>query len=120
MTVASSSFHHRSRPRLRTAVVAGYVFTALAVGALDASAQARLTLAEALQRAARQNESIDIARAGEARADAEQLRVQSQRRPQLSFLGTYSRTLASEFSGAFESSGPACARWRAGPARLPA
>jgi outer membrane protein TolC len=68
-----------------------------------------LTLAEALRLAGARNESIDIARAGEARADAETLRVRSQRRPQLSFVGTYSRTLASEFSGAFEASGPSCA-----------
>src|SRR5690606_4371830 len=52
--------------------------------------------------------SVEIARQGEVRADAEILRVRSQRRPQLSFVGTYSRTLASEFSGAFESAGPAC------------
>jgi outer membrane protein TolC len=68
-----------------------------------------LTLAEALRLAGARNESIDIARAGEARADAETLRVRSQRRPQLTFMGTYSRTLASEFSGAFEASGPSCA-----------
>jgi outer membrane protein len=82
----------------------------LSTGARGASAQTSpLTLADALRIAAGQNESINIARAGEARADAEQLRVQSLRRPQLSFLGTYSRTLASEFSGAFNSSGPSCA-----------
>jgi outer membrane protein TolC len=67
-----------------------------------------LTLAEALRMAGARSESIAIARAGEARADAETLRVRSQRRPQLSFIGTYSRTLASEFSGAFESAGPPC------------
>jgi outer membrane protein TolC len=88
------------------AAVVGFVV----LGARDASAQAmKLTLAEALRIAAGRNESIDIARAGEARADAEQLRVASLRRPQVSFLGTYSRTLASEFSGAFNSSGPSCA-----------
>ena len=85
------------------------VLLLLLTGARGASAQtSRLTLADALRIAAGRNESIDIARAGEARADAEQLRVQSLRRPQLSFLGTYSRTLASEFSGAFNSSGPSC------------
>ena len=94
---------------LRIASVAPFVL-AFFLGARDASAQtSRLTLADALRIAAGQNESIEIARAGEARADAEQLRVQSLRRPQLSFLGTYSRTLASEFSGAFNSSGPSCA-----------
>jgi outer membrane protein TolC len=78
--------------------------------AADAAAQpGRLTLAEALRMAAGRNESLDIARAGEARADAETLRVRSQRRPQVSFVGAYSRTLATEFSGAFEASGPACA-----------
>ena len=87
------------------AITAGVVV----LGAREASAQAStLTLADALRIAAGRNESIDIARAGEARADAEQLRVTSLRRPQVSFLGTYSRTLASEFSGAFNSSGPSC------------
>jgi outer membrane protein TolC len=82
----------------------------LALGAATASAQSGpLTLADALRLAGARNESIEIARAGEARADAELLRVQSQRRPQISFLGSYSRTLASEFSGAFESGGPTCA-----------
>lgn len=80
------------------------------IGATDAPAQpARLTLADALRIASGANESIEIARAAVARADADSLRVASQRRPQLSFLGTYSRTLASEFSGAFSSAGPVCA-----------
>ena len=96
--------------RVRNASVRPSACWPLLTGARGASAQtSRLTLADALRIAAGRNESIDIARAGEARADAEQLRVQSLRRPQLSFLGTYSRTLASEFSGAFNSSGPSCA-----------
>jgi outer membrane protein TolC len=107
--MSSSIWHHQPATLFRRVVVLGSVAVGFTIGAAGASAQTRLTLADALRIAARQNESIDIARAGEARADAEQLRVESQRRPQLSFLGTYSRTLASEFSGAFESSGPVCA-----------
>jgi outer membrane protein len=107
-----------SIPGLRAA--AGLAL-AIAFGALpgvrEASAQGTpLTLADALRIASGKSESLDIARAGEARADAEQLRVASLRRPQLSFLGTYSRTLASEFSGAFESSGPVCAPLAVNPA----
>lgn len=82
------------------------VFMALAV---PAAAQTSLTLADAIRQATERSEALDIARAGEARADADAIRARSQRLPQLSFTGSYSRTLASEFSGAFSSSAPACA-----------
>jgi outer membrane protein TolC len=67
-----------------------------------------LTLADALRMATDRSEALDAARAGEARSIADIERVRSQNLPQLSFTGTYSRTLASEFSSAFESSGPVC------------
>jgi outer membrane protein TolC len=69
----------------------------------------KLTLAEALELGTTRSELVDIARAGEARADAERLRVRSQRLPQVGFIGAYSRTLASEFSDVFQSGGPLCA-----------
>jgi outer membrane protein TolC len=69
----------------------------------------RLTLAEAIELATARSASLDIARAGESRADADLQRAKSLRLPQLSFAGSYDRTLASEFSSAFESIGPPCA-----------
>ena len=54
------------------------------------------------------SESLQIARAGEDRTRANEQRVSSQRLPQLNFGGTYTRTLASEFSGAFDNVGPVC------------
>jgi outer membrane protein TolC len=69
----------------------------------------RLTLDQAIAMAADKSEALAIARAGEARADADQMRVNSQRLPQLSFTGSYDRTLASEFSSVLDSStGPSC------------
>lgn len=95
-------------PRFTSKTTAALV-ALLALSAIPVAAQTPLTLADALARAAGRNESLDITRAGEARADAALVSVRSRRRPQLSFIGAYSRTLASEFSGAFESSGPSCA-----------
>lgn len=82
----------------------------LLAGATAARAQPTgpLTLADAIRIASEQSESVQIARAGESRADADQRRAFSQRFPQVSFTGTYSRTLASEFSSAFEQTGPVC------------
>ncbi len=57
------------------------------------------------------------ARAGESRATADEQRVFSQRLPQVNLTGSYSRTLASEFSGAFSASGPVCAPLTVDPAQ---
>ena len=84
---------------------------ALAIGittGVQAQTTAPLTLDVALRLAAEHSESVDIARAGESRAGAEVRRAASQRLPQVSFTGSYSRTLASEFSSAFDSAGPIC------------
>ena len=77
--------------------------------AAPASAQTRLTLADAIKRATDTSEALAIARAGESRADADLQRARSERMPQVSFAGSYDRTLASEFSSALGSSGPVCA-----------
>lgn len=77
-------------------------------GAAQAQPAAPLTLADALRLAAEHSESVDIARAGELRADADAIRALSQRLPQVNFAGGYTRTLASEFSSAFEPTGPIC------------
>lgn len=80
----------------------------LVVG-LAAMAQAQtappLTLSDAIRIALEQSESVDIAVAGESRADAEVQRAASQRFPQVNFQGGYTRTLASEFSSAFSGGG---------------
>jgi outer membrane protein TolC len=82
----------------------------LLAGATGAYAQPAgpLTLADALRIAVEQSESVQIARAGESRAEADIQRAFSQKLPQISFTGSYTRTLASEFSSAFEQTGPIC------------
>lgn len=64
-----------------------------------------LTLEDALQRADTHSEAIVISGAGESRAHADFGRANSQRYPQVTFAGTYDRTLASEFSGVFDNTG---------------
>jgi outer membrane protein len=90
-----------------------YFFTlALLVGlsaATGAQAQTRLTLADALRIAADHSEALVIARAAEARADADAAKALSQKRPQLGMTGSYTRTLASEFGSFSGASGPVCA-----------
>ena len=91
-------------------VLAAQTALLVALTAAPATAQTeRLTLADAIARAKGQSESLDVARAGEVRADADVARAKSQWMPQLNFASTYTRTLASEFSGAFESTAPVCA-----------
>ena len=87
------------RPRLSGALVA----LGLLLSPALASAQTVtvLTLEEAQRRAEAQSESLVIAGAGSARAQADLKRTNSQRYPQISFSGSYDRTLASEFSGVF-------------------
>jgi outer membrane protein TolC len=80
----------------------------LAAAAAPAAAQTRLTLDEALRLAADNSETISIARAGESRADADRIRANAQRLPQVNFTGAYDRTLASEFSSVLDASGPPC------------
>ena len=95
----TKSFVHRA--------TAGLALAALI--AAPAAAQTRLTLADAIKRATDHSEALAIARAGESRADADLQRARSARMPQVSFAGTYERTLASEFSALASSSGPVCA-----------
>ena len=93
----------------------------MALPATPASAQTmRLTLADAIRLATDTSESLDIARAGESRADADVARADSLRLPQVNLQGGYTRTLASEFSGALEDFGPSCAPLAVNPgAALP-
>jgi outer membrane protein TolC len=93
----------------------------MALSSLPAGAQTpRLTLADAIRIATETSESLDIARAGESRADADVARADSLRLPHVNLLGGYTRTLASEFSIALENFGPPCAPLAVNPgAALP-
>jgi outer membrane protein len=83
------------------------LLVAAAAGPAAAQAQ-RLTFSDALRLATERSEAVEIARAGQARASAGIEQAASQRRPQVSFSGAYTRTLASEFSRALETTGPVC------------
>jgi outer membrane protein TolC len=94
---------------MRNVFVAGLVAgVVVAAAAPPALAQAPLTLSDAIRMATDHSESVAIARTSESRANADQQRAFSQKLPQITFAGSYARTLASEFSGAFQPSGPVC------------
>ena len=77
--------------------------------AAQTTAQPRvLTLEDAIKLGQGHSPALTVARASEARADAESQRTNSQRLPQVNFVAGYDRTLASEFSGAFDSLGSPC------------
>jgi outer membrane protein TolC len=77
-------------------------------GAQRSTAARVLTLDEALEIAEPKSEQVTIAAAGVSRAASQQQRIRSEWLPQLSASGSYDRALASEFSGIFDSAGPAC------------
>jgi outer membrane protein len=64
-----------------------------------ASAPRALTLEEALRLAEGASEQLTISRAGITRARGDVLRARSQRLPQVTATGSYTRALASEFQG---------------------
>ncbi len=105
----------------RSAAAAATVLLLVLTAAPAARAQnGRLTLAEALRIAAAHSEALEVARAGESRAAADEQRAFSQRLPQLDLAAGYTRTLASEFSGAFggdSSAAPPCAPLAVDPAK---
>lgn len=90
---------------VRSLLIAGGLLAAAA----PVLAQTRLTLDDALKMAADHSPALAGARAGEAHAAADITRADSQRLPQINFTGGYDRTLASEFSGVLDNSGPPCA-----------
>ena len=108
---------HPSSRFVRRALVAFATALLVAGSAANAFAQRRLTLDDALKQAVEKSAALDAARAGESRADADIQRADSQRLPQINFAGSYDRTLASEFSGAFESIGTPCAPLAVDPSR---
>lgn len=87
-----------------TRVLLALVLLVWFASAAAAQSPVILTLDDALRRAEAQSESMTIAGAAHARAQADLGRVNSQRYPQIGFAGTYDRTLASEFSGIFDNS----------------
>jgi outer membrane protein TolC len=101
---------------IRRFPLAAAVVALAGVAAAPAHAQTRLTLADAIRLATEHGESLDIARAGESRADADVARAQSLRLPQVSLVGGYTRTLASEFNIALDDLGPPCAPLAVDPA----
>ena len=108
---------HPSARFVRCTLVAFATALLVAGSAANAFAQRRLTLDDALKQAVEKSAAVDVARAGESRADADIQRADSQRLPQINFAGSYDRTLASEFSGAFESIGTPCAPLAVDPSR---
>ena len=90
----------------RLLVIAAF---ALAVPAAPVAAQGptgiRLSLADALARADSASERVGLARAGVLRARSDEMRARSGLLPQISGAVTYTRTLASQFSG-FASDSP--------------
>jgi outer membrane protein TolC len=74
-----------------------------------------LTLDAALDRAVGASEAITIAAAGLDRAEAGIAQARSSRFPQLTGAASYDRTLKSEFSGLFDSTGPPCTPLQANP-----
>ena len=59
----------------------------------------RLSLEEALRMAETQSEAVQVARAGLSRAQGQQYQARSQYLPQVSAVGSYTRTLRSQFQG---------------------
>lgn len=107
---------------MRKAVVMGMVMLAAPAWLAAQGTPRRLTLAEALARADQASEAVGIARAGVKRADADRVRARSGLLPTIAGSATYTRTLATQFSG-FASEGepdsiPAptnCGRFRPSP-----
>ncbi len=69
-----------------------------------------LSLEQALRLAEDRSEEIEVAKAGINRADADYMRVRSERLPQLNAGARYDRTLSSEFEAVFDQArtGPPC------------
>ena len=90
--------------KTRTACFVLVVILSSAGVSAQTPAGSTLTLTDALRIAEARSETLAESRAGESRADADRMRANSARLPQINFTGSYDRTLASEFSGVFDSS----------------
>ena len=89
-------------------VAAGLALACLARLASAQTVPVPLTLTDAIRLGTEHSEALGVAHAGEVRADAGIVRAGSQKRPQASLSGSYSRTLASEFSDFTSSTGVSC------------
>jgi outer membrane protein len=74
-------------------------------GQQGATGSQAISLADALRRAETQSEQVGIARAGVTRASGEEITARSQAFPQISASAGYTRTLKSQFEGAFGGGG---------------
>jgi outer membrane protein TolC len=120
MTTKTAFTLVESARRRTPAAIGSVAIVAIALGlsAPMASAQTpRVTLEDALRIAVERSEALVASRAGEARAEQGVVRANSQRLPQINFVGSYDRTLASEFSSLLESTGTPCAPLAVDPAR---
>ena len=85
-----------------------FLVLSLAIATAPAGAQTptagAMTLSEALRIAETRSDTLAAARAGETHAEADRIRANSARLPQVNFAGSYDRTLASEYTGVFGSS----------------
>jgi outer membrane protein TolC len=72
--------------------------------AMTAAPGRQLSLADAVRMGESQSEAVRIARAGVQRSEGQQLQARSQYLPQIYGSGSYTRTLKSQYSGAFGGS----------------
>lgn len=89
---------------MKTTITCVVLSLTLATGAsAQTPVSGALTLAEALRIAESRSETLAETRASEQRAEADRIRANSVRLPQVNFTGSYDRTLASEFSSLLSS-----------------
>jgi outer membrane protein TolC len=86
------------------AIVALLAPAALAAQATTTASGRQLSLADAVRMGESQSEAVRIARAGLQRSEGQQLQARSQYLPQIYGSGSYTRTLKSQYSGAFGGS----------------
>lgn len=95
------------RRTLLTLFAIGVSVTPLARAHAQQTQQVRpVSLEDAIRLADRSSEVVDIARAAVARATGQQAIARSQGLPQLNFLGSYAKTLASQFEDFSFGGGP--------------
>jgi len=86
------------------AIVALLAPATLVAQATTTASGRQLSLADAVRMGESQSEAVRIARAGLQRSEGQQLQARSQYLPQIYGSGSYTRTLKSQYSGAFGGS----------------
>jgi outer membrane protein TolC len=90
---------------LKTLAIVALLAPATLVAQATTTASGRqLSLADAVRMGESQSEAVRIARAGLQRSEGQQLQARSQYLPQIYGSGSYTRTLKSQYSGAFGGS----------------